>query len=665
MLGGVGAFSAFVLVVVAFLVSRALGIGPAGSLLAAGTIADRERLIVTEFQSPDSSLGTLVTEAVRTNLGQSRVVSIVPPVAINATLQRMQRSPASRLDLALAREIAQRDGVRAIVDGAIRAIGGGYIVSLRLVSADSAKELVAFQETADDPRELLDAIDDLTRQLRGRIGESLREVRASPPLEQVTTGSLDALRVYAEASRAIDQGGNPIEAAERLREAVRLDTAFAMAYRKLGVALNNSGLPRPSVDSALERAYRFRDRLTERERLLAVATYYHLGPGRDRRQAIRAYDALIALDPNETGALNNSGTILMGRREFARAESVYKRAIASGRPTAQNYTNLISALYNGGKVDEAQQNAEELRRRFPGTLFAATSPVSFLYGRGQLDSMELVLTQLAKNESPILRINGQAGLANYAVLQGRLNEAMKYIAETQRLQQTLGGTPPLPVNDSLQLSWIDLMYHEDTTRATARMERTLRTSDVRSLPFDQRPYLAVATFFASAGDPVRARAWLTQHDTETPDSATRRLREPDRHAVLGMIALAERRYAEGIRELWRADTTYDGPNGNCGICVLDDIGWAWNHAGVADSAIHYWEIYLRTPFFGRQNFDGLQRPLILSRLGALYESKGDVVKAAERYREFLKLWARADASLQRKVADVQWRLSRLADVERR
>ena len=81
-MGGAVALSAFVLLVAVFMTLRALGIGPAGTLMAAGKLSDRERLIVTEFQSPDTSLSTLVTEAVRTNLGQSRVVSIMPPVAI-------------------------------------------------------------------------------------------------------------------------------------------------------------------------------------------------------------------------------------------------------------------------------------------------------------------------------------------------------------------------------------------------------------------------------------------------------------------------------------------------------------------------------------------------------------------------------------------------------
>jgi serine/threonine-protein kinase len=663
-MGGAAALGAFAVVVALFMILRALGIGPEGSLLAAGKLTDRGRLIVTTFAAPDSSIGTLVTEAVRTNLSQSQVVSIMSPVTIAAALQRMQRPPASRLDFDLAREVAQREGVGAIVDGAVTALGGGYAVSLRLVSADSANELAAFQETADTPGELLRALDVLTRKLRGRIGESLREVRASPPLERVTTPSLEALRIYAEAARFIDMGGNPIEGAERLREAVRIDTAFAMAWRKLGVALSNSGMPRVRVDSALENAYRFRDRLTERERLLTEGTYFHLGPGRDRRRAIRAYSALLAIDSTESGAANNLGSVLSGRREFARAESVFKQQVAAGRATSQQYTNLLNVLFNGGKVEEAERTLGELRARYPQSLIAQTAPLSFLYQRGQLDSLEAAATALAADRTDVLRINGFFSLANLSLLRGRVGDLVRYASQAQRLQQTLG-QPPNVIGDSLQVSFMDLMFFEDTARAVRRMDAVLAKSDLRAMPFEQRPYAGLAVFYANAGDTRKAQALLAQRDAEVPDSVTRRVRETERHAVLGSIAKAEGRYQDAIREFWRADTTYDGPDGNCTICVLDDVGSAWNAAGVADSAIFYWEKYLATPYFGRQGLDASQKPLILKRLGELYEAKGDIPNAARRYREFIELWKNADPPLQEKVADARYRLSRLANVEKR
>jgi tetratricopeptide (TPR) repeat protein/tRNA A-37 threonylcarbamoyl transferase component Bud32 len=664
-LGGAIALGAFVLIVAVFMALRALGIGPAGTLLAAGKLSDRERLIVTEFQSPDTSLSTLVTEAVRTNLGQSRVVSIMPPVAIAAALRRMERPPTSRLDLRLAREIAAREGVKAIVDGAVRPLGGGYVVSVRLVSADSANELAAFQESANGPRELLETIDEVSRKLRGKMGESLRDIRGSPPLEQVTTPSLEALRIYAEASRAVDMGGSPIEAAERLREAVRIDTAFAMAWRKLGVAVSNSGLPRVRVDSALERAYRFRDRLTERERLLTEGTYYHLGPGRDRRRAIQAYERLLAIDPTESGAANNLGSILSGRRDFARAESVFKRQIADGRASSQQYTNLMAVLFNSAKVDEAEGTLNEYRQRFPQATAGVTAELNFLYQRGQLDSLEKLARNLATNSNPVVKINGVGALASLSFLRGRLTEGFSHGQEARRIQASLGGPATPAVYDTLNMAWIDMMYYDDTIAAVGRLDRALAKTDLRRIEFGRRPDLALAAFYASAGQPQRARALVAQWERDIPDSTARRLAIPDLNEMAAVIASAEGRHEEAVRLLWKADTTYDGPDGNCAMCSYDDLGWIWNRAGVADSAIVWFERFLQTPYYGRFGMDATQRALIVKRLGELHESKGDATKAARRYREFIELWERAEPRLQPKVAEVRRKLSRLADTEHR
>lgn len=54
---------------------------------------------------------------------------IVSTSNLVAALGRMQRKPTSRLDLALAREIAVREGIKAIVIGSVSSAGTGYIIT--------------------------------------------------------------------------------------------------------------------------------------------------------------------------------------------------------------------------------------------------------------------------------------------------------------------------------------------------------------------------------------------------------------------------------------------------------------------------------------------------------------------------------------------------------
>ncbi len=187
MRGGMLAFGGFVAVVAAFMLLRSLGVGPAASLLAAGRLSARERLLVTDFAvtKGDSTLGGVVSEAIRASLAQSNAVTLMAPAAVAGALQRMQIAPGSRIDLALARDVAQREGAKAIVDGDIATLGAGYAITVRLVSADSGTVLTRVQQVAASPTDLIVAADKVGRDLRERIGESLRSVQNAPALDQV------------------------------------------------------------------------------------------------------------------------------------------------------------------------------------------------------------------------------------------------------------------------------------------------------------------------------------------------------------------------------------------------------------------------------------------------------------------------------------------------
>src|SRR5690242_1826455 len=255
LLSGAGAFGLLGLGTAAYMAMRLLGIGPVGTLVASGVLAERDRLVLADFENRtrDSTLGPSLTEALRVDLAQSGVIRLLDAAAVGQALGRMGRRPGGMLDLTLAREVAQREGAKAVVHGQIDPLGRGYVVSAELVSAADGSALVALRETAQDDGAIIAAVDRLSHKLRERIGESLRTIRASDPLEQVTTGSLDALRKYSQAVKAND-AGDFARAVSGLEEAINLDTTFAMAYRKLAVVLSNTGGPASRIADAAGQA---------------------------------------------------------------------------------------------------------------------------------------------------------------------------------------------------------------------------------------------------------------------------------------------------------------------------------------------------------------------------------------------------------------------------
>lgn len=662
-LGGAYTLAAFIVAVGVFMALRALGIGPAGSLLAAGKLSDDDRILVADFRvtGADSSLGHIASEAVRTELGQSKAVSVVPTSAVTAALRRMERPPNARVDLQLAREVAIREGIDAVLHGEISAVGEGFLIVIRLSAAESGDELAAFRETADSPRELIPALDELSRELRGRIGESLKTVRAAPPLAQVTTPSLDALRKYVAGARAMDVEGDYPRAISLLQQAVQVDTAFAMAYRKLGVAHRNSGIgPLGSADTALNRAFRFRHRLTDRERLLTEGSYYGTGRVIDRQRAANAYEQLLEIDPANSAALNNLGNIYRSRRELEKAEAVYRRAVASAQGTSIGYGNLQATLFDQGKFAAQDSVFHEMKRLFPNVPGLGLSSSPRLYHERKYDSIRVLIQRERSSTDPQSRIIALSVQSDLAAVHGRLRESLQLLGEVRKLLAARG-VPPLPLYDSLTAAADDIWLREQPEAGIRRIDAALARTPLESIDLERRPYFDLTALNAIAGRPQEARAMLARYDREVTDTALRRMREPGRHAMLGLIALAEHRPADAITELRLGDSYPDGPVNDCGTCLDPVLGLAFERAGMPDSAVAAYERYLDTPKWGRltRDLDGTWLASTLRRLGALYEERGDAGKATEHYTRFVALWKDADADLQPRVAEVKRRLEAL------
>ena len=253
MLGGALAFATLVVIVIGYTVMRALGIGSIGTLQAKGLIKDRQPILLAEFENraPDSTLGPTLTEALRVDLSQSATVKLLDGEAVGGALTRMQKPATTVLTPVIARELAQREGVPAIVAGEIDPVGKSYVIAAKVISAADGSTLTALRETAASNAELIPAIDRLSRALRERIGESLVTIRADEPLEHVTTSSLDALRKYSEARRLSDAGRED-DAIPLLQEATTIDSTFAMAWRKLAVIYSNHGAPYSKIAMQLD-----------------------------------------------------------------------------------------------------------------------------------------------------------------------------------------------------------------------------------------------------------------------------------------------------------------------------------------------------------------------------------------------------------------------------
>jgi len=365
MVGGGLAFAGLAVVAGGYMAMRSMGVGPVGTLQASGALGERELLLVADVENrtADSTLAQTVTELLRISLSQSTAIRLLDPARISESLQRMQRDPESVVDEATALEIAERDGIKAVLASEVGALGDGYVVSARLVSADG-EVLTAQQVQARSANDLISAVDELSGKLRERIGESLRSIRRTVPLDLITTGSLEALRLYTLAAQA-EIAGDDSRAVALLDQAVAEDSTFAMAYRKIGAILGNNFEQQARAREALTRAYELRDRLTELERGYAVAQYHSNVTG-DRQSTLEAYQTILDKYPDDHRALNNIGVTYFELRDHERALEYYKRGLDVDSTWAPGFTNVAFVQRVLGRFTEHEATLAAMDVRFPG-----------------------------------------------------------------------------------------------------------------------------------------------------------------------------------------------------------------------------------------------------------------------------------------------------------
>ena len=482
-----------------------------------------------ENRTADSTLGDLLSEALRTDLQESKIVTLMTPTATASALQRMQKPAASRVSAALAREIAVREGVPLVVEGRIQKVGNTYLVRAALVSPSDGSEQSAVQETAPNEDGLIAAIGRLARRTRERLGESASTLTALPPLERVTTTSIDALRKYTEAIRlgdGISADQNPRREIALLEEAVKLDSTFAMAWRRLGVRLVRADGPFVTNDrilrgkAALTKAYALRDRLSPIERRLTEASYFS-SVEEDQGRATAAYMAILNEQPGNRIALNNLAGSAMGAGMFERVREYGARFVSVDSSNFDAWLLVIWGAYGTGHADEAHAARAAMRRRFTTPEEVARldqQDVLWLTLERDWPGVErLARAQLARAKAPHAIEVSARTLALSLEMRGMFGKAWTVLDSltAQRLEMGDTSASREARGQSARMRYFDRAWYAGDTNGIGRGIQTyIAASGVDKWRMVDRPFYNLLFDFTLAGDARGARARFAAYRAE-------------------------------------------------------------------------------------------------------------------------------------------------------
>jgi tetratricopeptide (TPR) repeat protein len=431
-----------------------------------------------------------------------------------------------------------------------------------------------------------------------------------------------------------------------------------MAYRKLALEMNNRNLQQPRVHALLQKAYDHRDRLSDAERYLTIGSYFASGPQPDRAKTIAAYESLLDVDPDNITALNNVSIEYLARRDPARAQPLLEHGIAVQPTVAVLYNNLVLAHLLRGNYNAAEQTAQLMAKNLPRNPATAGEFEDLARSRGDYGRVLAISDSLRAarpNDAATQRFEF-FNTSQVHLVRGQLVEATRSRDQLRDLAVAAGNLQAA-LNKDLDRAELDTWFRDDKQAGLRDIERALAAHPLDSIPAAVRPYIRLVFLYSAVARPDLARQVLARADRE-PFAGDPEDRQAARHAALGLIALAERQYDDAVREFRAADV------GECVSCALPNIARAYDLGGHADSAIAVFARYTNAVFRDPLT-DGLQLAGSHKRLGELYEAKGDRQNAAAHYAKFIELWTNADPELQPKVAEVQRRLARLSDAERK
>ncbi|HEV8537581.1 MAG TPA: serine/threonine-protein kinase, partial [Bacteroidota bacterium] len=150
-------------------------------------------VVVADFenQTGDSVFNHSLTQAMKVALRQSAYLNLMSSDRIPEALQRMRLSADHRLDETTALSLARREGGAVLVAGNISQLGTSYVLTCKIIDPGSGELLELLHREVPRVESVLSEMDALCKDIRERLGESLRAIAASAkPLEQATTASL-------------------------------------------------------------------------------------------------------------------------------------------------------------------------------------------------------------------------------------------------------------------------------------------------------------------------------------------------------------------------------------------------------------------------------------------------------------------------------------------
>src|SRR5271165_1288433 len=626
----------------------AVAIGLAVVLMTIGIVLfvhKRQRLVLGEEGSVliadftnntgDPVFDETLRQGLAVQLEQSPSIVLVSEERIQHALRLMGQPADAPLTPELAREICERVGSGAVLDGSIAMLGSQYVLGLRAKSCSTGEVIADEQVQAARKDDVLNALGQMANKLRTRLGESLATVEQhSSPLAEATTPSLEALKAYSLGWKTLyargENGAIPFFA-----QAVKDDPQFAMAYAALGLMYGATGESGLSAENT-SKAYQLRDRASDRERFFISATYDSWVTG-NLEKAQQTCQTWAQVYPTEIIPYTYlSGFIYPAFGKYEQVIDEARKVIELDPDFAVGYVNLGYGYLNAGRLAEAEtpvRTATERKLEFP--YFAILRfDIAFLKGDKAAMERESALSR-EKSVFEDWIADHEAFAAAYS---GRLRQAGMLVKRASDLAQQAGQSERAAIFQAGSAVWEG--FFRNSTPARTSAAAALKISN------DKEAEYGAAFGLALSGDSVRAQALADDLEKRFPEDTSNRFSYlPSLEVLLALNRGEPSRAIEILQvavpnELGTQRSWIHGNFGALYPVYVRGLAYLALHQG-AEAAAEFRKI-LDHPGIVISDPVGAVARLQLARAYALM---GDPAKAKPAYQDFLTLWKDADPDI--------------------
>ena len=599
------------------------------------SFAPRDWLLITDFenQTNDPLFDRSLLTALTVSLEQSPHANVVPRARVADSLHRMGKSGEEKITEEVARDISQREAIRAILSCSIAKVGQQYALTARLIDPRSGVAVRSYLEEAKDQDHVLDALGSVATRVRRDLGESMLATgKTDRPLPVVTTRSLQALKMFADGG-ALWSKGQYEPAVKAFETAVKADPEFAMAHAALGDAYYSHIFNGPARGKEhMDKALQLSERTTDRERLYIQTRYAQdLGHVAEAKNSFEVY---LKSYPDDWGMRFNFANLLRNNGQPQEALEQYKELARISSNNPSTYID-IATTYNGlGNFSEALRNYEQAFSLDPS--WKTNQNINHEYGMTLFrsgDEPKARETFKLALEKPGLKPKGLRSLAWLDLYHG------KYASAKSQLQEAL-------LSDE-SFKWALSILREHNLLALVADGQGDRAGQLRELDL-ALPYLA------TSGAQVRAGLWLgTQYARAGSVAKAAEILQKVR-------PLADSQNPEQMSDIQTLEAEVDLAHGNKGHAIellsladkakrgamtVEGLAHTYEASSNTDQAVVWYELFLKDvdpPIGWEPQQDWLAANYHLARI---YLAKGDKAKAATQIDRLLEPWKDADPGL--------------------